>query len=55
MINLSGGRDAILTQGIQMGLEMACHPRLQAIFPDPRESLKSNSFTWNHRDQSLFV
>ena len=38
---------------------MACHPRLrlgrQTIFPDPPESLESNSITCHPLDQSLFV
>ena len=39
--------------------KMVCHPRLrlgrQTIFPDPPESLESNSITCHPLDQSLFV
>ena len=60
MTNPSGNRDTIWLSGFRGGLEkMACHPRLrlgrQTIFPDPPESLESNSITCHPLDQSLFV
>ena len=62
MTNPSGDRDTISLSGLRGGGgsgKMACHPGLrlgqQTIFPDPPESLESNSITCHPLDQSLFV